>query len=67
MALGHAVAQLVEALPYKPEGYRFDSQWCHQNFLLTYSFRPHCGPGYDSASDRNEYQECFLLVNVAGV
>jgi hypothetical protein len=28
---GHrnAVAQLVEALRYKPEGRGFDSQWCH--------------------------------------
>jgi hypothetical protein len=27
----HAVAQLVEALRYKPEGHRFDSRWCHWN------------------------------------
>jgi len=26
---GHAVAQLVEALRYKPEGPGFDSRWCH--------------------------------------
>jgi len=26
---GHVVAQLVEALRYKPEGRGFDSQWCH--------------------------------------
>ena len=32
---GHAVAQLVEALRYKPEGRRFDSRWCHWNFSLT--------------------------------
>jgi hypothetical protein len=25
----HAVAQLVQALRYKPEGRGFDSQWCH--------------------------------------
>ena len=31
---GHAVAQLVEALRYKPEGRRFDSRWCHWNFSL---------------------------------
>jgi len=29
------VAQLVEALRYKPEGRGFDSRWCHWNFLLT--------------------------------
>ena len=32
---GHAVAQLVEALPYKSEGRGFDSRWCHWNFSLT--------------------------------
>ena len=26
---GHAVAQLVEVLRYKPEGRGFDSQWCN--------------------------------------
>ena len=30
------------------------------------SFRSHYGPGVDSASKRNEYQEHFLGVNVAG-
>jgi len=29
------VAQLVEALRYKPEGRGFDSRWCHWIFLLT--------------------------------
>ena len=32
---GHAVAQLVEALRYKPEGRGFDSRRCHWIFLLT--------------------------------
>jgi hypothetical protein len=32
---GHAVAQLVEALRYKPEGRGFDSRWSHWNFSLT--------------------------------
>ena len=31
----HAVAQLVEALRYKPDGLGFDSRWCHWNFSLT--------------------------------
>jgi hypothetical protein len=30
-----AVAQLAEALRYKPEGRGFDSRWCYWNFLLT--------------------------------
>ena len=42
---GHAVVQMVEALRYKPEGRWFNS------------FRPHYGPGIDSASNKNEYQE----------
>ena len=29
MGGGHAVAQLVEALRYKPEGRGFDSRLCH--------------------------------------
>ena len=29
---GHVVAQLVEALRYKPEGREFDSRWCHSDF-----------------------------------
>jgi hypothetical protein len=30
---GHAVAQLVKTLRYKPEGCGFDFRWCHWNFL----------------------------------
>jgi hypothetical protein len=30
-----AVAQLIEALRYKPEGRGFDSRRCHSNFSLT--------------------------------
>jgi len=63
--MGHAVAQLVEALRYKPEGREFDSRWCHLNFSLT-SFRSHYGPAVDSAPNRNEYQEYFLGVKAAG-
>jgi hypothetical protein len=58
--------QLVEALRYKPEGRGFDSRWFHWNFSLTYFFQPHYGPGFDSASNRNEYQEYFLGVKAAG-
>jgi hypothetical protein len=32
---GVAVAQLVEALRYNPEGRGFNSRWCHWNFSLT--------------------------------
>ena len=30
--MGHAVAQLVEALRHKLDGCGFDSRWCHWNF-----------------------------------
>jgi len=63
--MGHTMAQLVEALRYKPEGRVFYSRRCHWNFSLTYSFWSHYGPGVDSASNRNEYQEYFLGVKAA--
>ena len=31
----HAVAQLIEASRYKPEGRGFNSRWCHWNFSVT--------------------------------
>jgi len=33
--LGHAVAQLVDALHYKPADHGVDSRWRHWNFSLT--------------------------------
>ena len=35
-------------------------------FIDVKSFRSHYGPGFDSASNRNEYQEYFLGVKAAG-
>ena len=35
-------------------------------FIDIKSFLSHHGPGVDSASNRNEYQEYFLFVNAAG-
>jgi hypothetical protein len=35
-------------------------------FKLTYSFRPHYGPGVDSASNRNEYQESLKIKKPGG-
>jgi hypothetical protein len=32
---GYAVAQLVKALRYKPEGRGFDSRWSNWNFSVT--------------------------------
>ena len=60
------MAQFGGALRYKPEGREFDSGWCHWNFSLTLSFRLPSGPGVDSASNRNEYQDYFLGIKAAG-
>jgi len=49
-----------EGTTLQERGRRFYPRWCHWNFSLTQTFRPHCGPGVDSASNRNEYQEYFL-------
>jgi hypothetical protein len=54
MCAGHAVAQLAEALRYKPGGRGFDSRWCYD-------------PGFDSFSKIKEYQEYFLGVKAAVV
>jgi len=35
-------------------------------FIDIKSFRSHCRPGVDSASNRNEYQEHFLGLNATG-
>ena len=35
-------------------------------FIDIKSFRSHYGPGDDSASNRNEYQECYLGIKAAG-
>jgi hypothetical protein len=32
--------------------------------ILTYSLRPHCGPGVDTASNTNEWKGCHLGIKV---
>ena len=55
---------VVKMLCYKSEGRRFDPSWCQ--WIDIKSFRSHYGPGVDSASNRNEYEEYFLGVKAAG-
>jgi hypothetical protein len=57
---------MVKVLCYKSEGGWFDPRRCHWIFPLTYTFLSQYGPGVDSASNRNEYRDNFLGVNVAG-
>ena len=54
----YAMAQLVEALRCKPESRGFDG--IIGIFFVDLNFRPHCGPGFDSSCNRNEYQGYFL-------
>ena len=53
---------VVKVLCYKSEGRWFDPSF----FIDIKSFRSHYGPGFDSTSNRNEYQEHFLGVKAAG-
>jgi hypothetical protein len=54
------VAQLVEALRYKPEGRGLD------DVIGYFNLHNSPGPEIDSASNRNKYQDCFLGVKAAG-
>ena len=66
LPLGDRGSTVVKVLCYKSEGRWFDPSWCQWNFSLTLSFRSHYGPGVDSASNINEYQEYFRGVKAAG-
>jgi len=50
------IREVAGSIPYGVSGFFIDLK----------SFRSHYGPGVDSASNRNEYQEYFLGVKVAG-
>ena len=54
---------VVKVLCYKLEGHWFDTSGF---FIDIKSFRLHYGPGVDSASNGNEYQEHFLGLKAAG-
>ena len=58
---------VVKVLCYKSEDRWFDPQLASLEFFIDIkSFRSHYGLGGDSASNRNEYQEYFLVVKAAG-
>ena len=57
---------VVKMLCYKSEGRLFDFGVIGI-FVDIKSFWSHYGPGVDSTSNRNEYQEYFLGVKTAGV
>jgi hypothetical protein len=54
--MGARGSAVVKALRYKPEGRGIASRW--GGFRLIYLILPTAlGPGVDSASNRNEYEE----------
>ena len=59
--VGDRGTTVVKVLCHKSE-----VRWVSEFFIDMKSFRSHHGPGVDSASNRNEYQEHFLGVNAAG-
>ena len=57
---------MVKVLCYKPEGAGSNPASVSGFFIDINSFRSHYGPGVDSVSSRNDYQEYFLGVKAAG-
>jgi hypothetical protein len=57
----YTVAQLFEALHYKPEGRGFVFKLCHSKL----TFLPYYDTGFDVASNRNEYQVYLLGAKAA--
>ena len=63
MAYGDRSSTVVKVLCYKVAG--SIPSGVSGFFIDIKSFQSHCGPGVDSASNRNEYQEYFLGVKAA--
>ena len=61
---GDRGSTVVKVLCYKSEG--SIPAGVSEFFIDIKFFRSHYGPGVDSASNRNEYQEYFLWVKAAG-
>ena len=64
--MGTAVAQWLRCSTTNPKVAGSMPAGVNGFFLDIKSFRSHYGPGVDSASNRNEYQEYFLGVKAAG-
>jgi len=63
---GDRGSTVVKVLCHESEDRWFDPSWCQWIFIDIKSFRSHYGPGVDSVSNKNEYQEYFLGVKAAG-
>jgi len=64
--MGTAVAQLLRCCATNRKVVGSIPAGVNEFFIDIKSFRSHYGPGVDSASNRNEYQEHFLWVKAAG-
>jgi len=63
---GDRGSTVVKVLCYKSEGRLFDPSSVSGFFINIKYFWSHYGPGVNSTSNRNEYQENFLGVKAAG-
>ena len=61
--MGTAVAQWLRCCVINPKVAGSIPAGGSGVFVDIKSFRSQCGPGVDSASNRNEYREYFLRVN----
>lgn len=50
----HELTHFVQVLRHKPEGRGFDYPMKWLEFWINQIFQPHCGPGNESASNKNE-------------
>jgi hypothetical protein len=66
ICLGHALAQWLRDYPTNQKVAESIPDGVIGILHLTLSFRPHYGPGVDSASNGNEYKEYSLEVKAAG-
>ena len=64
--MGTAVAQWLRCCATIPKVAGSIPPGVSEFFIHIKSLRSHYGPGADSASNRNEYQEHFLGVKAAG-
>ena len=65
--VGDRGSTVVKVLCCKSKGRWFDPQLVSVEFLIDIKcFQSLYGPGIDSASNRNEYQDYFLGVKAAG-
>ena len=64
--MGTAVAQWLRCCATNRKVVGLIPAGVSEFFIYIKSFRSHYGPGVESASNRNEYEEYFLGVKAAG-